>query len=176
MLAREGFLRCSPLSVSQQAMSQRLLIFSAELFEKVFKNLALHLKAAWYYRNSRTIPESVQFGRSKFEKIWIVECSVLEAVFCKLDSLEEVAQGQLAGKMGTVIDLVTRLPVEIWWHENSKACDIKVELDVLNLVTAKTLLLLDRGFYHFSFWLQLIEQTAISPQQLRRLLADGARL
>jgi IS4 transposase len=26
------------------------------------------------------------------------------------------------------------------------------------LVTAKTLLLLDRGFYHFSFWLKLIER------------------
>ncbi|OKH26441.1 hypothetical protein NIES1031_11915 [Chroogloeocystis siderophila 5.2 s.c.1] len=135
MLAREGFLRCSPWSASQLEMSQRLLTFSAELFEKVFKNLALHLKAAWYYRNSRTIPESIQFARSKFEKIWIAECSVLGAVFCKLDSFEEVAQAQLAGKRGTVIDLVTQLPVEIWCHENSN-------------------LLLDRGFYHFSFWLQ----------------------
>ncbi len=26
------------------------------------------------------------------------------------------------------------------------------------MVTAKTLLLLDRGFYHFSFWSQLIEK------------------
>ncbi len=60
--------------------------------------------------------------------------------------------------MGTVIDLVTRLPVEIWFNENSKASDIKFEADILNLVTTKTLLLLDRGFYHFSFWLQLIEQ------------------
>lgn len=59
--------------------------------------------------------------------------------------------------MGTVIDLVTQLPVEIWFNENSKASDIKFEADILNLVTTKTLLLLDRGFYHFSFWLQLIE-------------------
>ena len=36
--------------------------------------------------------------------------------------------------------------------------DTKLEEDILNLVTAETLLLLDRGFYHFSFWLQLIEQ------------------
>lgn len=28
----------------------------------------------------------------------------------------------------------------------------------MNLVTGNTLLLLDRGFYHFSFWLQLIEK------------------
>ncbi len=60
--------------------------------------------------------------------------------------------------MGTVIDLITRLPVEIWFQENPKASDTKLEPDILNLVTAKTLLLLDRGFYHFSFWLRLIEQ------------------
>ncbi len=60
--------------------------------------------------------------------------------------------------MGSVIDLTTRLPVEIWFQENPKASDTKVESDILKLVTAKTLLLLDRGFYHFNFWLKLIEQ------------------
>ncbi len=79
-------------------------------------------------------------------------------MFRKLDSLEDAPKGQLAGKMGTVIDLMTRLPVEIWFQENPKASDPKLETDILNLVTAKTLLLLDRGFYHFSFWLQLVEQ------------------
>jgi hypothetical protein len=33
-------------------------------------------------------------------------------LFCKLKSLEDLPQGQLAGKMATVIDLMTRLPVE----------------------------------------------------------------
>ncbi len=41
---------------------------------------------------------------------------------------------------------------------NPRASDTKLEENILNLVTAKTLLLLDRGFYHFSFWLQLIER------------------
>ena len=44
--------------------------------------------------------------------IWIVDCSTLEAFFRKLGSLKDVPQGQLAGKMGTVIDLMTRLPIE----------------------------------------------------------------
>ena len=51
--------------------------------------------------------------------------------------------------MGTVIDLMTRLPIEIWFNENPRASDVKFELDIFNLVKAKTLLLLDRGFYHF---------------------------
>ncbi|MUG96974.1 IS4 family transposase [Scytonema sp. UIC 10036] len=158
MLAREGFLWCSPKTVSQQAISQRFLTFPAQLFEKVFKDLLPDLKAAWYTRNSRPIPESIQFTLSKFQKIWIVDCSTLEALFCKLKSLDNVPKGQLAGKMGTVIDLMTRLPIEVWFNENPRASDIKLESNILNLVTAKTLLLLDRGFYHFSFWLQLIEQ------------------
>jgi hypothetical protein len=158
MLAREGILWCSPKSVSQQALSQRFLTFPACLFEKVFKDLLPHLKAAWHTRISRPIPESVQFTLSLFERIWIVDCSTLEALFRKLGSLEDVPRGQLVGKMGTVIDLMTRLSVEIWFQENPRASDTKFEEDILKLVTEKTLLLLDRGFYHFSFWLKLIEE------------------
>ena len=157
MLAREGMLWCSPKSVSQQALSQRFLTFPASLFEKVFKDLLPHLKAAWHTRTSRPIPESVQFTLLKFERIWIIDSSTLEALFRKLGSLEDVPKGQLAGKMGTVIDLMTRLPVEIWFQENPRASDTKFEEKILKLAKAKTLLLLDRGFYHFSFWLQLIE-------------------
>ncbi|WP_083890046.1 IS4 family transposase [Crinalium epipsammum] len=158
MLARDGFLWCSPTKVSQQAVSQRFLTFPSELFEKVFKDLLPSLRATWHSRNQRPLPESIQFTLSKFEKIWIVDGSTLEALFRKLKSLEETQRGQLAGKMSTVIDLMTRLPVEIWFEENSKASDIKLEENILNLVTKNTLLLLDRGFYHFNFWFQLIEK------------------
>ena len=60
--------------------------------------------------------------------------------------------------MGVVIDLITRLPVEIWFQENPRTSDTKLEENILNLVSANTLLLLDRGFDHFSFWLRLIEK------------------
>lgn len=40
-------------------------------------------------------------------------------------------------------------PVEVWFHSNPKASETNFEADLLKLVTAKTLLLLDRGFYHF---------------------------
>ncbi len=66
--------------------------------------------------------------------------------------------GQLAGKICTVIDLVTRLPVEVWFHTNPAASDTNFESTLLHLVTAKTLILLDRGFYHFQFLQQLINQ------------------
>ncbi|WP_445174762.1 IS4 family transposase, partial [Microcoleus sp.] len=158
MLAREGFLWCRPTTVTQQAMCQRFLSFPATLFEGVFKNLLPSLKTAWYQRNQRPLPESVQFALTKFSRIWIVDSSTLEALFCKLKSLEDAPKGQLAGKMATVIDLMTRLPVDIWFMENPRASDVKIEENILQLVPSKTLLLLDRGFYHFSFWLKLIER------------------
>lgn len=163
LLAREGVLWCERTCVSQQALSQRLLTFPAELFERVFKDLLPKLKSSWYSRQNRLLPESVQFGWSRFERIWIADGTTLEALFKKLKSLEELPFGQLAGKMGTVIDLMTPFPVEIWLEENPKASDIRFEQNLLNLVPAQTLpphsaLLLDRGFYHFHFWQQLLSQ------------------
>ena len=127
MLAREGFLWCRPTTVTQQAMSQRFLSFPATLFEGVFKNLLSSLRTAWYNRNQRPLPESIQFALTKFSRIWIIDSSTLEALFGKLKSLEDIPRGQLAGKMATVIDLMTRLPVEIWFLENPRASDVKLE-------------------------------------------------
>ena len=60
--------------------------------------------------------------------------------------------------MGVIIDLVTHLPEEIWLGENPKQADTNREEDLLKTVKPKTLLLLDRGFYHFAFWQKLIDQ------------------
>lgn len=158
ILAREGFLWCKPLEVSQQAISQRFLTFPAQLFERVFKDLVPKLQDSWQRRSRRKVPQSVQFALSRFEKVWIVDCSILEALFQKLDSLKDAPPGKLAGKICTVIDLVNFLPVEIWFNENARSADTNFESDILNLVAPHTLLLLDRGFYHFNFWLQLIAQ------------------
>ena len=130
MLARVGFLWVRPTEVTQQAMSQRFLSFPSELFERVFKDLLPHLRTAWQNRNQRSLPESIQFTLTKFSRIWIIDGSTLEALFCKLKSLEDIPKGQLAGKMATVIDLMTRLPVEIWFPENPKASDIKLSENI----------------------------------------------
>jgi hypothetical protein len=60
--------------------------------------------------------------------------------------------------MTVVMDLITRLPLEIGFDENPRASDTSWEKDLLALVKPQTLLLLDRGFYHFQFWHQLREQ------------------
>jgi Transposase DDE domain len=158
LLAREGFLWCRVTKVAQQSLSERFLVFPAELFERVFKDLLPQLQLNWQQRLRRPLPDSVKFALHNFERIWIADGSTLEALFRKLKSLEDLKNGQLAGKICTVIDLVTRLPIEVWFHTNPAASDTNFESALLNLVTAKTLLLLDRGFYHFQFLQQLINQ------------------
>ncbi len=158
LLAREGLLWCRVTKVAQQSLSERFLVFPAELFERVFKNLLPQLQFNWQQRLRRPLPESVKFALCNFERVWIADGSSLEALFRKLKSLEDVKKGQLAGKICTVIDLVTRLPIEVWFHTNPAASETNFEADLLNLLTAKTLVLLDRGFYHFLFLQQLINQ------------------
>jgi len=107
----------------------------------------------------RPLATSVQFAREHFKRVWIADSSTLEALFRKLESLQDKPAGTLAGKMATVVDLVTRLPVHIWFEEKASASDThSLEADLLSVLAAQTLLIMDRGFYHFQFWAQLIEQ------------------
>lgn len=158
LLETEGFLWCEKIKVSQQALSQRFLSFPAILFERIFAEILPNLKVRCSNRQNRPLPESVQFTLSKFKHIWCVDGSTLETLFRKLKSLESLSPGTLAGKMGVVIDLVSRLPVAIWFLENPRASDTRFEDNLLELVSSQTLLLLDRGFYHFQFWQKLIDR------------------
>jgi hypothetical protein len=158
MLAREDLLWCQAVKVSQQALSQRFLSFPAVLFEGVLKELLPQLKQRWQERQRRPLPESIAYARQHFKQIWVADGSTLEALFRKLKVLEDVPVGQLAGKIGTVVDLVTRLPIEIWFREQPKAHDSSFMPELLALIKAKTLLILDRGFYDFEFFAALIEQ------------------
>ena len=157
MLNRKDLLWAKAVRVRQQSLSERFLSFPAVLFERVFETLLPTLKARWHQR-TRPIPTSLEYGLKHFEQILAADGSVLEALFRKLDSLQDIPAGTLAGKICTVIELTTRLPVKIWFNENAKAHDCCFLDDLLSWVSAKTLLILDRGFYDFSWWAQLVNK------------------
>jgi hypothetical protein len=157
MLSYKDLLWAKAVTVRQQSLSERFLTFPAELFERVLEELVPILKQRWQQR-TRPIAPSIQHGLKHFDRIWAVDGSVLEALFRKLDSLKEAKPGALAGKICTVIELTTRLPVKIWFTENPKAHDTGFLDDILNFVTSKTLLVLDRGFYDFEWWQKLIQR------------------
>ena len=125
-------------------------------FERVFFDVLPRLQQRWHQRQNRPLPESIQQSHKHFEQIWIADGLTLEKLFRKLGSLQELDAAPLAGKIVTIIDLITRLPVQIWFCDNPKRSDAKFEADLLSLASAKTLLLLDRGFYHFQFFADLI--------------------
>jgi Transposase DDE domain len=159
LLAREDLLWCQAVKVRQQSLSERFLVFPAELFERVYKALLPDLQKHWADRK-RPLPVSMEAARKHFDHIWVVDGSALEALFRKLDALHDVPTGKLAGKMCLVLDLLRQLPVELWFHENAQAFDTNFIPDLLKLVSSKTLLLLDRGFYDFQFWADLLNKGA----------------
>ena len=157
MLHRENLLWAQAVKVSRQAVTERFLTFPYQIFERVLRELVPRLKARWNQRN-RPLPPSVSWGMKQFDQIWAIDGSALESLFRKLDSLKHLPVGQLAGKICTVIELASQLPVEIWFEENAKTHDCQFLERILTVATEKTLLLIDRGFYDFQWWSKLISQ------------------
>lgn len=159
VLAREDCLWVQKLKVSQQALSQRFLSFPAELFHQVLIALLPQLQARWTARN-RPVPRSVVQAQQHFRDILIADGSTLEALFRKLNSLQELPVGTLAGKMCTVIDLASRLPRYIWFTEVPLTHDTNFIQSILKVSHSNMLWVLDRGFYQFDFFEKMIDQKA----------------
>ena len=160
MLARENLLWASAVKVSQSALSERFLTFPSELFEGVLKALLPVLSQRWQGRRFRPLPESLLVARRHFPRIWIADGSTLEALFRKLKSLEDVPLGQLAGKICAVIDLTTRLPVEVGFCTRPYTHETQFGTTLLSQVSPGTLLVLDRGFWDYSLFANIIDRQA----------------
>jgi IS4 transposase len=156
-LNREGALWMRPAKVSQPALSKRLLAFPAELFQQVLHSLLPKLRERWRARQ-RPLPESVSCALHQFGHLYAVDGSALEALFRKLDALQDTPSGALAGKICTVIDLATRLPEQIWYTAEALAHDTNFISKILSLVHTGTLWIFDRGFYDFTFFDALIDR------------------
>ncbi len=81
LLAREDLLWCRAVKVSQQALSERLLVFPAVLFERVYKALLPELKQRWEQRQQRPLPRSIRVASAHFDQILVADGSTLEALF-----------------------------------------------------------------------------------------------
>ncbi|AGY58082.1 IS4 family transposase [Gloeobacter kilaueensis] len=148
MLARDNLLWCTAVDVSQQALSQRLLAFAAGLFASVLQALLPTLQQRQQQR-TRPLPVALQIAKKHFEALWIADGSTLEAVFRKLDSLQEQPAGVLGGKICTLLDMCTHLPVDVWFEEQPLAHDTTFWPALHSRVRPGILLVLDRGFYDF---------------------------
>jgi Transposase DDE domain len=156
LLRQEGFLWCSPVQVSEPALSQRLRTFPAELFQWVLADLLPQMHARWAER-ARPVPPEIAWVRQRYRQGLAVDGSTLDALLRKVGLLRGVEGHPLAGRMTALLDLCSRLPRQIWYEEDAQAHDQRFWPRILEALTAGSLLLYDLGYTNFTRFLQLTE-------------------
>lgn len=154
LLQREGFLWTSPVRVSQQALSQRLLTFPAVLFQGVLLDLVPALQQRFAARQ-RPLPPVLAWAKQQYTALLVVDGSTLDALLRKVGLLREAEKNPLAGKMTALLDLASRLPRQLWFEPDPKAHDQRAWPQILAALPAGALLLFDRGYTDFARFLDL---------------------
>ena len=154
VLNQEGLLWVKPMPVSESAVVQRLNSLPARLFENILKVVLPQMAARWGER-TRPIPPAVAFVQQHFSHVWVLDGSTLDGLLRKTGLLREAAINPLAGRIAAVLDVVTRLPVRIWYEADDKAHDQRFWLSVIDHLVAEVLLLFDSGFLNFEVFDQL---------------------
>jgi hypothetical protein len=174
MLAREPLLWEPPRRVSQQALSLRLRALPAELFARLLGEVlpALHTRAA-----ARTRPLAAPVARAleRYERVWILDATALEALFKKVGLLRGAAGTPLGGKLLAVLDLTSKLPVRLWWGEDAAANEKSFLEAIKPALPPGTLLVLDRGFYAFP-WFDWLTEHAVAFVTRQRTGAAAPRV
>ncbi len=156
MLNETGMLWQPPVKVSQQAVNDRLRELKASLFEAVFEE-ALPLMQQRYAARTRPVPPPMQTALRHFSRLVAFDGSTLDAVVKKCGLLRECEGTVLAGKMMAVLDLASRLPVKIWYGEDSAAHDQSWWEALVGELEAGSLSLFDLGFVNYERYRELSE-------------------
>src|SRR5439155_10879588 len=97
-------------------------------------------------------PEQEQEPAYKqFSAVWIADGSTMEALKRRIDSVKEKGL-QLGGKMMMVVEAISRLPVNTFYTEDSKANDKRFCEQLLESLPVGGLLIFDLGFFSFLFF------------------------
>jgi hypothetical protein len=148
VLNQEGFLWTGPTAVSISAVTQRLSSLPAVLFEKVLQALLPLMRAHWAVR-TRPIPPAVAWAQQHFSRVLILDGSTLDGLLRKVGLLRENEGTPLADRIAAVLDLVTRLPEQVWFEADDKAHDQRFWERVIASLVEHTLLIFDAGFLNF---------------------------
>lgn len=158
LIHQECILWVPPLrELSQQALATRLRLLPAELFLCVLLDLLPGLQRRSLQR-SRPLPAEIAWAKQQYSQVLICDGSTLDALLRKVGLLQEAATNPLAGRMLALLDLVTRLPVQVWYEEEEQAHDQSFLPKVRAYVRKGSLLIYDLGFTNFTFFRQLGEQ------------------
>lgn len=151
LMAREELFIPPVREISQQALSHRLRVLPAELFGQVLHDLLPTLQASATAR-ARPLPPVVTRVRDSFPHIWAADGSTLEAVFKKVGLLRDEATVPLGGTMCALLDVVSKLPVTLWFDPAATGNDHRFRERIIAALPERALLLCDGGFYAFPFF------------------------
>jgi hypothetical protein len=144
-LNQEGLLWTGPMSVSAQAVLQRLRSLPPALFENILDEVLPQMQARWQLRQ-RPLPEALNWALKHFSAVLALDGSTLDALSKKVGLLSQASGNVLAGRMAALLDIGSLLPRKVWYEENSKAHDQTFWEGALAQIEAGVLLLFDLGF------------------------------
>ncbi len=154
-LARsEKLLWLPPLHVTQQALSERLSTFPAELFLRILTAVLPLMQQRWLARQ-RPCPPEIAWAQARYPHVWVVDGSTLDALIRKVGLLREALVNPLAGRMMALLELGSRLPRQIWYTPDPDTHDQGFWPDILAVLQAGALLIFDLGYTNFQVFVQL---------------------
>lgn len=156
LLHQEGFLWCSPLRVSEQALTQRLRTFPAELFQRVLADLLPRMQARWAAR-ARPVSPALAWVRARYPQVWAVDGSTLDVLLRQVGLLRGAERPPLAGRMTALLNLCSRLPQQLWYEEDPQANDQRCWPRIQAALARGALLLYDLGYTNFTVFRELTD-------------------
>lgn len=154
LLTREGLLWAAVLTVSQQAVNDRLGSLPAELFLKVLVAVLPAFHARGQARQ-RPLPPELAWAQARYHQVVACDGSTLDALLRKVGLLRGLSLNPLAGRMTALLDLCSRLPCRVWYEADPTAHDQRLWPHILAVLQAGTLLIFDLGYTNFTVFAQL---------------------
>ena len=150
----EAVLWVPPLKVSQQALAARLGSLPADLFHRVLRQVLPELHHAWQQR-TRSLPPEIAWAQAHYRQVVACDGSTLDALIRKMGLLKDAVSHPLAGKMTALLDLCSRLPVQIWYEADAQTNDQQFWDRIVNALCVGALLVFDLGYTNFSVFARL---------------------
>jgi hypothetical protein len=149
VLHQEGMLWTAPLSVSPQAMLERMRTLPPALFERILEAVLPVMQARWTQRQ-RPLAPALTWACQHFTAVLALDGSTLDALSKRVGLLQERTGSVLAGRMAALLDVASLLPRKLWYEEDSTAHDQNFWEAALRQVEPGVLLLFDLGFVDYA--------------------------
>ena len=143
-----------PMKIKQQALAERLRTLPSDLFLRVLLAILPSLHARWGARQRPLLPE-VAWAQAHYSQVAIVDGSTLDALLRKVGLLRDALVNPLAGRMTALLDLCSRLPLQIWYDDDPQGHDQRFWPQVLAALKPGTLVIFDLGYTNFTAFAQM---------------------